>query len=1738
MNRKFKSSVLAITLALSLGAGMIPVQTLNAANNTAVTTGSEDEEYSDYVRIEIKTADDFNGFAQNCYIDSWSKDKYVVLENDIDLSGNDFSTVAVFNGIFDGNSHTISNFNYVGDGYVVGLFRYIESNGVVRNLTLKGNVSSENEEECIGSICGINYGTIYNCTFQGTVSGRDTVGGIAGINESSGIVSRCASNGRVTAYYSTGGIAGINHGDINNCTNRAGINDNDAWVEEDDEMGGVEMVKNLVSSDDNEVYSGVDTGGIVGYSDGIISRCNNYGTVGYEHTGYNIGGIAGRQSGVISLCTNGGTVYGRKDVGGIAGQMEPYIEIDEAESLRNAINKLHDLIEKTLDDMDDSKDILSNDVDTMTSYADSAIDTGDELVDELESFVNDNLDEVNSASERLDHVMDMIPDVLDNVDDAGDAMDRLNDIMDKLLDDLAIMDKLENTPYVETDYNRISLLSTVGGILLSDKTNPDEGDTVTITSEPNDGYELKDIKVTDAKGNKVSIDKVSNKDNKYSFEMPSENVKVEATFGYIGTFLVKSDIGGTVSTKVDGDEYTFTPVASSGYKFVEFTVDGQHRHVSEDDDNKLVLRKEEEITKGKSVTVYAKFEKKSEDMYDVKLKSGTGGTARRSTSQAAKGEDVTITVTQNLNYTLNEVKVTAADGSNVTVRTGSSANERVFKMPASNVNVEVTFSYDGDDDVYVESSVGGTISKSRATGNDYTIRIKPDDGYTISEDNIKINGKKTEQKEESNSDKVENENNTIDKEKKDTKMGEDTDSIDSGNNENQVSEDDNGESETSDDGGSKNKNEDDTNGSENDDDSKNESDGGNSDEGTDNDITTTEGDTDDDFSTRIKTSGPYLSGDVESYDINLEGPDDNGYYTFVFDATGYDKVGIYADFQKEDTSSSDDDETDGTSYDITTVSSTGGTVTTDVTSAKKDDVVYITPTSTTGYVLSKLVVKSGNEDVTYKSENNGKRYSFKMPDGDVEISAQFEPIDIVLTSNLSGNATCSGNSEGIITLTISPDSAYTVESTPSVKDANGNTVSVSKKQSGSYVYEFKESDIKSSPCTVNITFKKQNQKQAIDTSEDEIQDSIDELSDSSADVQDSVKKIRDIVENSDGTIKEWDEISDDEQQQIISEVLNLVDYLGDMSTSAAAILRNLTTIYNVLKPYVSDAANAAKEDIDKATDEVDSMIDSLKKANNNVKAIVNYVNAQPTITFSKLGSDFDETKESFHDQLKGLSDSIRVLSDNVADSSAVINDDLRAVNDQLNVVLNLLADRLVDVEDLSIEELYEEVKDEDIDSITTGRVDICTNKGTIQGDINVGGIAGSMAIDDEDPEDSAAGSIEYEIGRRFITKCLVTQSVNEGFVTAKKDGAGGICGYMNHGIIVDSEGYGSVESTEGDYVGGICGESLTIIRRCYSLASVSGGQNVGGIAGYAQTLTDCYAMCNVEAENGRVGAVAGQVASYEETVDDDSDAPEVSGNFYVNDELYGIDNISYVGVAEPISYNELLEVENLPTEFWHLKVIYKVEDTYLGSEEVKYGEKLDNITFPSIPTKEGYYGVWPDVTDKKMTGTVVVEAEYKDSVTVVQSTGVENEKPIALVEDNFTEDTVLIAKISDFAAPSELAEKEKVVYELSLIDGKVGDDDTFAVRLLNPYDDAKVYGYVDGNWTEIESKVRGQYLQVEMKGAQEYFCIVNDKSGNLVIIIGAVAAAVVLILAIALIKNNISRRKNKKAVQKEEEENE
>ena len=1787
-NRAAALALAGMLAAGSISGGINPVHTVQAAEQTKAAQEHTDEikEEIKYERIDISTPEEFAAFASQCYIDAWSKNKYVSLRADIDLSGTQMKLVPVFNGVFDGVGHTISGFDYMGDGYVVGLFRYVGRDGLIQNLTVKGAVASENEKECMGSICGINHGTIKNCTFQGTVSGRNTIGGIAGINEGTGTIAGCAVKGRITGYYSTGGIVGINHGALNNCTNRAGINDNSEWVEQDDEMGtGMGILESLTTHDDNELYSGVDTGGIAGFSDGVISRCANSGTVGYEHTGYNIGGIAGRQSGVVSLCTNSGTVYGRKDIGGIVGQMEPFIEIDEAESLRNAINKLHDIVEKTIDDMDAASDGVKGDVDKMQSYADSAIDSGDVLVTQITDFVDENVDEVNTVSARMEHIIDMLPDVLNHVSAAGDRMSDLNDTAKQLSEDLAVLDKLDDNVYDETDYSRLSLLSTVGGTLTADSTNPQEKDTVTITVTPNDGYKLKEgsLTVKDAGGKKLAATPVSGRSDQYTFTMPKKNVKVMAQFIYEGTFLVKSTVGGRVTTARDNDKVTFKAAASGGYRFDGFKVDGSAYTGPVSADNEITLDKKTYIKEGTATMVEAVFTKTASASHKITVKSGTGGTAyvAGGGNTAAAGEEVTIHIVAAPEYVFQEMRVT---GDIASTPSSSNVNERVFKMPDNDATVEVLFQnkYDkaAKNRIYPESNAGGVISvRKGASGTQYQITIKPDENYDVDENKAlefkkvtlsgavrqdsgaqSASGETADSQAQPNSERTAGGDSTTDTQNpSDDTTGSDN-TIAPQNPSDGTTE--SGSTADTEKPSNETTESDSTADTEKPSDNSTESDSAVNTENPS--VETTESDSDtqtpsenegetqtertnEDSSENETNNTPESAQPEETLPWEEENPEnanaisaavlgkselvydsENKTYTYIVDlADDVDSYSAYATFVK----TQKDTAQEGESYNVMTASSTGGVVAVDTTSAKEGEKVYATPSSNNGYILTSILVNGAKPAL----ESDGKRYSFTMPSKDAEVTAQFEPVDLILKSNMSGNATYAGSAEGKVTVSVKPSAAYAVKSI-TVTDAGGKKLSVSKRQSGAYIYEFDLAKMSKAPCTVDIKFNKQNKKQAVDTSKNNIKDSVEELSKSSEAVQKSINTIKNIVQKPDGSYKSWDELTQAEQDTIITELIQLVEKLGEMSSSAASILSSLSTVYNILSPYATDAAEAARKDIDKATDHIHGMLDSLKAANNSVRGIVNYMNAQPDLRFSKLGDDFDRAKENFHDQLKGLSDSIKALSDNAAGYSDIINDDLRAVNDQLNVVFNLLADRIVDIESLSIEELYEDVDDENIDSITTGRTDACVNKGVVKGDINVGGIAGSMSIDDEDPEDSAAGTIEYELGRRFITKCLVTDSVNEGYITAKKNGAGGICGYMNHGIIVDSEGYGSVESTEGDYVGGICGESLTIIKKCYALCSVNGNKNVGGIAGYAETLKNCYSMADVQSENGRAGAIAGQVADYEEM---DTDAGEegakVAGNYYVGENIHGIDNISYIGVAEPMNYSDLLTVEQLPTQFWHLKVIYKIEDTYLGSEEVKYGEKLDKLNFPQIPAKEGFYGAWPDVSEQRMGGTFVVEAAYKDNVTVVQSGGDAAgtdegawKKPYALVEDIFTEDTSLTARISDKTPPEEADGKQHVVYEVTLENGGISETDSFALRLLNPYEKAVVYGCAGEVWTELESKSRGQYLQVDMTDTQEYFCIVEETTNKLLIIGGSAAAAVVLLMLVALRKRS-ARRKQQRA---------
>lgn len=328
------------------------------------------------VTIKIKDVEDLLEFAEKCTLDTWSQDKTVVLQADIYMEDIAFEPIATFGGIFDGKGHSIVGLEIRNSVSPAGLFGVLQEGAVVKSLNVLGKVMPSGESNMVGGIAGENHGQIRNCTFTGMVYGSSDVGGIAGVNGVSGSIQNCRVSGDIQGSLRTGGVIGHNRGIVENSKNDASVN-----MAKVDPQISMEDI-NLDISMDVTQWTGIrftdaasDTGGIAGYSSGVIHECSNAGTVGYSHIGYNLGGIAGRSSGYIASCDNTGEVYGRKDIGGIAGQMEPYILVELTESAVSEIGKELDALGSMIDHAkkhsDQSNVMINRRISKIESYLES-----------------------------------------------------------------------------------------------------------------------------------------------------------------------------------------------------------------------------------------------------------------------------------------------------------------------------------------------------------------------------------------------------------------------------------------------------------------------------------------------------------------------------------------------------------------------------------------------------------------------------------------------------------------------------------------------------------------------------------------------------------------------------------------------------------------------------------------------------------------------------------------------------------------------------------------------------------------------------------------------------------------------------------------------------------------------------------------------------------------------------------------------------------------------------------------------------------------------------------------------------------------------------------------------------------------------------------------------------------------------------------------------------------------------
>ena len=162
-------TLVSFTILPVLGAAEDEAADTEAAETTEATAPKAEE--TEMEIISISTEDDLIALAASCTLDAWSREKHVVLEADLDLTGLTFSPIATFGGTFDGQGHTIRGLAITDALSPAGLICTLQPTGRVENLHIEGSVAPAGDPVSTGGLVGENYGTIENCSFTGTVSG-------------------------------------------------------------------------------------------------------------------------------------------------------------------------------------------------------------------------------------------------------------------------------------------------------------------------------------------------------------------------------------------------------------------------------------------------------------------------------------------------------------------------------------------------------------------------------------------------------------------------------------------------------------------------------------------------------------------------------------------------------------------------------------------------------------------------------------------------------------------------------------------------------------------------------------------------------------------------------------------------------------------------------------------------------------------------------------------------------------------------------------------------------------------------------------------------------------------------------------------------------------------------------------------------------------------------------------------------------------------------------------------------------------------------------------------------------------------------------------------------------------------------------------------------------------------------------------------------------------------------------
>lgn len=273
-----------------------------------------------------------NSYELAWFRDEVNKGSYTLnakLTADINLGGHPWTAISKltdtsartgYKGIFDGNGKTISGLNPVGELISgkyrgAGLFGYVYTGGIVKNVTVEGAMKAE--LYCGGVVGVLAGGTVQSCvnrvaiTLKEGITDGYAIGGITGYltnsTDKSSHVTGCRNEAAIDigAYgRNIGGIVGSGSygAGIENCGNSGAITSKDSTG---GIMGSGSVPITACYNTGTITAAGDDIGGIAGYTSQEIKNCYNTGAVTGTGAKNGVGGIVGRLSSAVSTYSNG-----------------------------------------------------------------------------------------------------------------------------------------------------------------------------------------------------------------------------------------------------------------------------------------------------------------------------------------------------------------------------------------------------------------------------------------------------------------------------------------------------------------------------------------------------------------------------------------------------------------------------------------------------------------------------------------------------------------------------------------------------------------------------------------------------------------------------------------------------------------------------------------------------------------------------------------------------------------------------------------------------------------------------------------------------------------------------------------------------------------------------------------------------------------------------------------------------------------------------------------------------------------------------------------------------------------------------------------------------------------------------------------------------------------------------------------------------------------------------------------